>query len=73
MMEADLTPGADLSGADLTHADLKRANLSGADLTGATLTGATLTGAFASSETTWPIGFDQLAAGIVTWVPTLPR
>jgi len=40
MMDADLTPGADLFGIDLTGADLSGIDLTGADLTGAQLLGA---------------------------------
>jgi uncharacterized protein YjbI with pentapeptide repeats len=69
---------ASLRGADLTGATLLAANLEGADLTGASLrgadlrkarlwkadlTGADLTGAVYSLATSWPSGFDPVAAG----------
>jgi hypothetical protein len=66
---------ADLTGADLTRANLEganlgwtnltEANLEGADLTGANLQGADLTGAKANEDTTWPEGFDPVAAGVI--------
>jgi uncharacterized protein YjbI with pentapeptide repeats len=52
LREADLHD-AHLEGADLDAADLRGANLGGADLQGATFT----------PETTWPAGFDPVAAG----------
>ena len=66
---ADLE-GADLSGADLNEANLYEADLSGADLGGADLGGALLSGvnligARANKNTTWPDGFDPVAAGVV--------
>ena len=52
--------GAHLRGANLRGAHLYYANLQGADLTGAYLRGATYNG-----ETTWPEGFDPVAAGAI--------
>jgi uncharacterized protein YjbI with pentapeptide repeats len=67
--------GADLSGLDLSSANLSEANLSGAslhwaDLRGANLRWADLTGAGLSdaknnADTTWPEGFDPVAARAV--------
>ena len=54
---------ADLFGADLEGADLSGANLNGSDLGGALLSGANLIGARANKNTTWPDGFDPVAAG----------
>jgi uncharacterized protein YjbI with pentapeptide repeats len=77
--DADLT-GANLENYDLKHAalsnavlvnanlrgaDLTNANLRVADLTGADLTGAILTGARYDNRTTWPEGFDPVAAGAI--------
>jgi uncharacterized protein YjbI with pentapeptide repeats len=45
--------GADLQGVDLSGADLGGANLSRADLRGAKY----------DADTTWPEGFDPVAAG----------
>ncbi len=42
-------------GADLTRANLVKANLPGANLKGAT----------ANEDTTWPEGFDPVAAGVI--------
>ena len=61
---------ANLSGASLHWADLRGANLRWADLTGADLRWADLTGADLSdaknnADTTWPEGFDPVAAGAV--------
>jgi len=50
--------GADLTGASLRGADLRKARLWKADLTGADLTGAVY-----SLATSWPSGFDPVAAG----------
>jgi hypothetical protein len=61
--DANLTE-ADLAGADLTGANLTEANLQGANLTEANLTEADLTNALADEETTWPEGFDPVAAGV---------
>ena len=60
---ADLE-GVDLSGADLNEANLYEADLNGADLGGALLSGVNLTGARANKNTTWPKGFDPVAAGV---------
>jgi hypothetical protein len=56
--------GADLSGADLNEANLYEADLNGSDLGGALLSGANLIGARANKNTTWPDGFDPVAAGV---------
>jgi uncharacterized protein YjbI with pentapeptide repeats len=48
-------PGADLRGADLVGANLREADLTAADLTGA----------IADKNTTWPDGFDPVAAGVI--------
>ncbi len=80
LQEAELTradmSNADLTGADLDIAQLRLANLTGADLSGASLegtrlryanlTGTTLTSAVYSSSTEFPVGFDPVAAGMVT-------
>ena len=58
-------PGADLFGADLKGADLSGADLNGSDLGGALLSGANLIGARANKNTTWPDGFDPVAAGVI--------
>jgi uncharacterized protein YjbI with pentapeptide repeats len=63
LTEADLT-GANLKGANLKRANLKRANLEGANLEGANLRGVDLGGAKADEDTTWPEGFDPVAAGV---------
>jgi hypothetical protein len=60
---ADLE-GADLSGANLNEANLYEADLNGSDLGGALLSGANLIGARANKNTTWPDGFDPVAAGV---------
>ena len=68
-----IKPGADLErakleGADLSGADLARANLFGAKLEGADLSGADLARAKADKNpknTTWPEGFDPVAAGVI--------
>ena len=57
-------PGADLRRADLFGADLEGVDLSGADLGGALLSGVNLIGARANKNTTWPDGFDPVAAGV---------
>ena len=64
LRRADLF-GADLEGVDLSGADLNEANLSGADLGGALLSGVNLIGARANKNTTWPEGFDPVAAGVI--------
>ena len=50
---------ADLSPGGIFSPDLKGANLAGADLAGANLEGA-----IAKEDTTWPQGFDPVAAGV---------
>ena len=45
-----IEPGAELAGAELAGAELKEAKL---------------TGAQASKDTTWPEGFDPVAAGVI--------
>lgn len=62
--KANLT-GADLEGANLEGANLRKANLTGADLEGARLSEADLRRAKASEDTTWPEGFDPVAAGVI--------
>ena len=62
--------GADLRHINLLDADLWGANLSGANLSLANLylaklNGANLTGARYNADTTWPEGFDPVAAGAV--------
>jgi hypothetical protein len=64
LRRADLF-GADLEGADLSGANLNEANLYEADLGGALLSGANLIGATADKNTTWPEGFDPVAAGVI--------
>ena len=71
----EIGPGASLAGADLSWANLSWANLEGADLDGADLSvanlegadlnGADLTEAKADDYTTWPVGFDPVAAGVI--------
>ena len=56
--------GADLEGVNLSGADLNEANLYEADLGGALLSGVNLIGARANKNTTWPDGFDPVAAGV---------
>ena len=56
---------ADLRDADLRDADLEGADLDAADLQGAELDGANLHAATFSPLTTWPPGFDPLAAGAI--------
>ena len=63
LRRADLF-GADLEGVDLSGADLNEANLYEADLGGALLSGVNLIGARANKNTTWPDGFDPVAAGV---------
>ena len=63
---------ANLSEADLRNANLRNANLREADLTKANLDSANLSwadlrGARYDADTTWPKGFDPVAAGAV-WV-----
>jgi len=60
-----IEPGAHHTGADLTGADLNQANLEGASLRGANLEGANLEGATANEDTSWPQGFDPVAAGVI--------
>ena len=67
--------GADLYWANLYWANLKGANLKGANLGGAFLNpppsysevppAANLTEAKADDYTTWPVGFDPVAAGVI--------
>jgi uncharacterized protein YjbI with pentapeptide repeats len=67
--------GADLRGFNLTKFDLSTLDLSNADLRGAlleetnftdaNLSGANLTGACYGQDTTWPQGFDPVAAKVV--------
>jgi|JI10StandDraft_1071094.scaffolds.fasta_scaffold34683_2 probable HAF family extracellular repeat protein len=64
MRDADLYH-ANLYQADLTGADLSRADLFGASLQQANLTDTILTGAY-YGQTTFPVGFDPIAAGMVT-------
>jgi hypothetical protein len=61
---ADLE-GADLSGANLNEANLYEADLNGSNLGGALLSGVNLIGARANKNTTWPDGFDPVAAGVI--------
>jgi uncharacterized protein YjbI with pentapeptide repeats len=66
---ADLT-GSKLNDATLDSADLTNAKLSAADLRGASFKDATLTGtdlatALYDDATTWPAGFDPVAAGAI--------
>jgi uncharacterized protein YjbI with pentapeptide repeats len=56
---------AKLDGADLTNAKLRAADLHGASFKDATLTGADLATALYDDATTWPTGFDPIAAGAV--------
>jgi uncharacterized protein YjbI with pentapeptide repeats len=56
---------ADLRDADLRDAELEGADLDAADLQGADLDGANLHAATFSPLTTWPPGFDPLAAGAI--------
>ena len=60
-----IEPGANLRGVDLRKANLYEANLNGSNLGGALLSGANLTGARANKNTTWPEGFDPVAAGVI--------
>ena len=74
---ADLS-SANLSGADLSSANLGRAILRGADLTGANLSStdlheadlrrSNLTGAKYNDNTSWPDGFDPVAAGAILFI-----
>jgi hypothetical protein len=57
---------ADLRSADLRWADLRRADLRWADLSSADLSSANLRSARADKWTTWPEGFDHIAAGVVS-------
>ena len=57
-------PGADLRRADLSGANLNEADLNGSNLGGALLSGANLIAARANKNTTWPDGFDPVAAGV---------
>ncbi|NJK72081.1 MAG: pentapeptide repeat-containing protein [Synechococcaceae cyanobacterium SM2_3_60] len=56
---------ADLRSADLTTANLQNASLEGANLRDATLIGTILGGATYSLSTTFPIGFNPNAAGMI--------
>jgi Pentapeptide repeats (8 copies) len=60
----------DLDGANLQGADLRGARLTGARFAGAKLDGAHLHGAKDDARTTWPPGFDRVAAGVVSEEPT---
>jgi hypothetical protein len=51
----EIGPGADLKGTNLSDANLEGADLNGADLTEAK----------ADDYTTWPEGFDPVAAGVI--------
>ena len=55
----------DCEGADLEGANLSGANLQGANLEGADLQGANFEGAKVNDDTTWPEGFDPVAAGVI--------
>ena len=55
----------DLPVANLTGAHLVLTNLEGANLEGANFSGAYLSGAKANKDTTWPEGFDPVAAGVI--------
>jgi len=57
--------GANLERANLSGANLKFSNLKGADLKGANLEGTDLYLAQANEQTTWPKGFDPVAAGVI--------
>ena len=71
--------GADLNGSSLRNANLSGGNkknvkftyadLRGANLTGANISGATFTGAIYDTHTTWPTGFDPVAAGALSRNP----
>ena len=71
--------GADLNGSNLRYANLSGGNkknvkftyvdLRGANLTGANISGATFTGAIYDTNTTWPTGFDPVAAGALSRNP----
>ena len=50
----------DIEGANLSPANLRMANLGGANLSRANLEGAK-----ANEDTTWPDGFDPVAAGVI--------
>jgi hypothetical protein len=64
LYDANLS-GADLRQANLRGADLREAILRGANLSGANLSGANLDEAKWDNGTTWPQGFDPVAAGAV--------
>jgi hypothetical protein len=68
-LEEAEVPGANLCGADLKNANLRGVDLRGADLRGADLEKADLRGAKADQTTTWPSGFDPVAAGVVLHPP----
>ena len=51
-------------GANLWRANLEDADLTGADLSQSNLSGANLKGVKADQDTTWPDGFDPVAAGV---------
>ena len=57
--------GAHLTGADLSDAYLVDAYLVDAHLRGVNLNGANLNGAKYSISTSWPSGFDPIAAGAI--------
>jgi hypothetical protein len=57
--------GADIREAKLQGADLRGAFLGGSNLDGAELYGADLSGAKATSETTWPEGFNPGTANVI--------
>ncbi|MEZ4282307.1 MAG: thrombospondin type 3 repeat-containing protein [Myxococcota bacterium] len=70
LADANLS-GSDLYKASFFQADLTNADLSGADLFGAylgsaILTGAVLTNAYYGFSTTFPDGFDPVAAGMIS-------
>ena len=59
LAESDLA-GANLAGINLDHAHLVKANLAGANLASSNLNRAK-----ADEDTTWPEGFDPVAAGVI--------
>ena len=56
---------ATLTGGDSSGAKFMNANLSGANLSGRNFSGATFSGAIYDTNTTWPNGFDPVAAGAI--------
>ena len=56
---------ANFEGANLKSANLEGANLKSANLEGAKLKDVGLQGAIADEDTTWPEGFDPVAAGVI--------